>query len=191
VSPSLWDVLTENDALPDPAMVTLEGNSGMADVREQLKRVTAPGFTDTVRESLSESIKGALATPLDDVIAGALGKYGDLLKYCDKTKHPPEEICVVPISSYTIQSAHKPHIDILINGVSKGKLELEVLVVLTIEAATLKIRDGRIWEIRTGACKAEGRLRCGSTVLAEKKLKPINLPGTLTFKSGIAIAGGL
>jgi hypothetical protein len=37
-----------------------------------------------------------------------------------------------------------------------------VRLALTIESATLKIRDGRIWEIRTGACKAEGSLKMRS-----------------------------
>lgn len=187
MNPSLWDVLTDNDALPDPAVATLEGDSGMADVREQLSRIKAPGFAATVRDSLVESIKGALATPLDDVIGGALGKFDELLKYCDKEKHPPGEISVVPIGSYTIRSVHKPHIDVLVNGVRKGGIEFEVAVALTIEAATLKIRDGRIWEMRTGACKAEGSLRCGAKTIAEKKLRPINLPGTIPFAAGIPI----
>lgn len=187
MSPSLWDILTDNDALPEPGVVTLEGDSGMADVHEQLKRISAPGFSASVRDSLVESIKGALSTPLDDVIGGALAKYDELLKYRDTAKHPPGEISVVPIASHTIRSVHKPHVDILLNGVQKGRIEFEASVAVTLDAATLKIHDGRIWEIRTGACKAEGSLRCGPKVIAEKKLRPINLPGTIAFKSGIAI----
>ena len=189
MSLSLWDALTDNDALPEPAAVALQGDSGMADVREALKGVTAPGFAATVRDSLVESLKGALATPRDDVIGGALSKYNHLRQYCDTTKHPPGEISVVPLSTHRIESKHKPHVDVLINGVPKGRIEFEVVVALTIEAATLKIRDGRIWEIKTGACKAEGSIRCGPALLMEKKPRPINLPGTLTFKSGIAISG--
>ncbi len=186
--PTLWQVLTDNDALPDAAVVTLEGDSGMAGVREQLLRVSAPEFAATVRDSLLESVKGVLATPLEDILGNALGTYRELLKYCDKTRHPPEEICVVPLSSRTIQSTHQPHVDILIDGVPKGKIDFEARIALTIEAVTLKIRDGKIWEIKTGACKAEGSLRCGSAVLAEKKMRPIALPGTVTFASGVPIA---
>lgn len=186
--PSLWQVMFENDSLPDEAVVILEEHSGMADVREQLRQVTTAGFAEGVRDSLAESIKGLLNTPLADVIGVAWGKTRDLLEYCDKAKHPPAEIAIVPLSKHTIESTHKPYVDILINGAPKGRIDFELRIALTIESATLKVQNGRIWEIRTGECKAEGSLRSGRAFLAEKKLRPIALPGTVKFAEGIAIA---
>jgi hypothetical protein len=186
--PSVWQVLFENDSLPDPAVVTLEEHSGMADVREQLRQVTAAGFAEGVRDSLADSLKALLNIPLGDVIGAAWGKARELLEYRDKTKHPPEEIAIVPLSQRTIESTHKPYVDILINGTPKGRIDFEVRIALTIESATVKIQNGRIWEIRTGKCKAEGSLKCGPALLAEKKLRPIALPGTVKFAEGLTIA---
>jgi len=188
MSLSLWQILTDGDALPDPAAVTLEGDSGMADVREQLSHVKAPGFAGMVRDSLLESVETALSTPVDSIIGDALGKYDELRQYRDTAKHPPGEKSVVPMSSRTIESVHKPHVDVLIDGVPKGRIEFEARIALTIEAITLKIHDGRIWEIRLGACKAEGSLRCGPKVLIEKKSRPIELPGLIELTAGLPIA---
>jgi hypothetical protein len=184
---SLWQFFFEEGALDEPAVVKLEADAGMGDVNDQLRKVTAAGFADGVRSSMAESLKGLLATPLEDIIGGAWGKYRELLKYCDKTKHPPDEISTVPLLAHTIESTHKPHLDILIDGVRKGRVDFTARVALTIESATLKIRDGRIWEIRTGACKAEGSLKCGPELLIQKQSKPIALPGTLEFAAGVPI----
>jgi hypothetical protein len=184
--PTLYEVMFENDAPLDAAVVM--GEPAMAGVREQLSQVTAAGFADGVRDSLGDTIKGLLNISLGDVIGASFGKARVLLEYCDEKKHPATEVSIVPLSKHTVESKHKPYVDIMINGVPKGRLEFELRVAVTIESATLKVQNKRIWELRTGACKLEGSLKSGGVLLVEKKAKPIALPGLIAFAEGIAIA---
>jgi hypothetical protein len=81
-----------------------------------------------------------------------------------------------------------PYLEILLTGLPPQRIDFVVRVALTIEAATLRIQDGRIWEARTGACTAEGSLSCGPATLAERKTRSLVLPGAITFPEGVEIA---
>ena len=184
---TLWALIADGPAVPETALISVEADSGMEPVRETLRHVSSAGYASTVRSALNDGLRGILSTPLDDVIAGAFARYADLLQYCDASRHPPEKINVVPLMSRDVASTLEPSLDVYINGVRVRSIPFEVVVSILIESATLKIQGGRIHEIRLGSCTGKASLACSGKTVLEGKTKTIELPGALTFGSGVPI----
>ena len=55
--------------------------------------------------------------------------------------------------------------DIMVNDVAVGRLEFEIDLRLDLEGVLLKIRDGKIWEIKAGRCSGKGVCKCGKVTL--------------------------
>ena len=187
-STTLWDALFDEPRLPDAVAVKLEADTAMAPVVAWLRTVTLSGAAAAVRQSLADSLQAALGLTLGDILGEALSTYKDLLEYTDSARHPPGEVSLVPLGKRVIESSHKPYVEVLIAGQPVGRLELKARVALTIEAAMLKIRGGRIWELQTGVAFVDATLECGPAMLVEKKSRNLKLPGTIAFAGGVAIA---
>jgi hypothetical protein len=134
-----------------------------------------------------EKIADILDIGILDIMVMTWKKYGILLKYADSEKCPPGETFLVPLVDHTIKSEHCPSIEILINGKPVGKINFHITISLIIEGIILKIQDGKIKEITTGACKGKGCVMCENIVILEKKTLPICLPGSISLGEGIPI----
>jgi hypothetical protein len=122
-----------------------------------------------------------------DIMVKAWNKYKILLKYLDKEKYPPDETFLVPLAEHTINSEHRPSIDILINDQPVGNIEFSITFSIMLEGIILKIQDGKIKGINTGTCKGKGTLKCENVVILEKKTASIPLPGSIDLGEGIPI----
>jgi hypothetical protein len=185
---TLWHLFFDIAESPGPTMVTLEAHPAMAGVRERLSKASVGGLADALKDSLAGSLRDVLSTPMDQVVGAAWSTYGDVLEYADADKHPASEVSLVPLVSHTIESTHEPYLEILIDGKPEGRIDFDVRVAVTIDGATLKIQAGKIWEVRTGSCSAEGRVLCGPATLAKREARELVFPGKLSFPSGIQIA---
>jgi hypothetical protein len=186
-APALWNVLFDGDESVHSTAARLEAHPDLGDLRERLTRVSVPGFADAVRSTVAERLQAVLATPIDEIIGGALSTYRTLREYRDSKAHPPDEVALVPLLTHTIESTHHPYLEILIDGLPPRKIPFEVRAALVIDGATLQIQGGRIRELRVGSCKGEGSLSCGAVVLIEPKTRSIPLPGVIRFADGIPI----
>jgi hypothetical protein len=187
-SANLWDALFDERRLPDAVAVRVEADTGMAPVVAWLKTATLGGAVASVRESLAEGLQQALNTPLTEIVGTACSTYKDLLEYADATRHPAGEVSLVPLGKHVVESTHAPYVQVFIAGNKVGHIEFKARVALTIESAILKIRDGRIWELQTGAASAEASLELGPAVLVHPKSRQVKFPGRVEFSKGLPIA---
>ena len=67
------------------------------------------------------------------------------------------------------------------------EIEFEVTLSLTIEAAILRIQDGRIMSARIGKVFGTGTIKCEGATLFSRPTKAVTLPLTLSFGTGIVI----
>ena len=101
-----------------------------------------------------------------------------------------------PLASQA-ETTLRPSVEILINQQPAGMIPLEVSLAMVVNGGLLTIKAGEIREVRIGKLEASGILAMAGVTLAEKKLKPIELPGTLRLAErkriaapGPPVAGG-
>lgn len=182
---TLWQFLFAPGAAAEAAGV--EARDELRDVRNAV----AEKFPAPVRAALSrtvdDNVKQMLDVPIGNLIVGAWATARTLAKYSDDRQHPPEEIVLLPLKEHTIKSAHKPSIDVVVNDQSIEAVTFDLDLALTLQGAMLKIQAGRIRELHVGQCAGRGTLKCGATVLVERKTRTVRLPGVLTFPNGVPI----
>lgn len=174
------------DALEGASLVDLE-----ADIQEQLPKVSM----GSVKEEMSAKIGEVLDVGFDEVLVSAWKKVQGLQEYADPEKHPPEETLLVPLAKHSIQSAHRPHVDLKIKNVLIGSVQLEVQLALKLEGVVLRVQAGRIHDLRAGACQASGSLKCqlkskvGTKELLslERATPKFQLVGAISLGDGFAI----
>jgi hypothetical protein len=149
-----------------------------------------PGLSwDSVSGEIREQTAKLLDVGLDEIIFGAWKKLGDLQKYRDKKKYPPDETILAPLAEHEIKSSHDPYIEVLVNDKPVGRITFSINVALNLQGVVLKIRDGKIWEVKSGKCQCRGTLKCGDQVLFDKKLLNVDLPAVITLREGFPIPG--
>lgn len=134
-------------------------------------------------------LKELLDIDIVDVMAWGWERYGEIRKYADGEKYPPDETYFVPIAEGAIRSVHRPYVEITINETVKEKVTFDVVFTLSVKGVVLGIQGGRIRQIRTGSCKGKGTVKLGNVLLAEKETEPIELPGSIDLGEGIALTG--
>lgn len=175
----------KNLLLPDE---TEANGSGWADdaIDDALSKIPLPnaeGFKKTITDAIAEILDIGLA----DIFVGAWNRYKLLEDYCNREKYGPDEILLVPMGKHTIQSTHKPAINIEISDVSVYRLVFDIDLTLELEGLVLQVRDGKIREISSGNCEGRGTVKWGDKVLIERKTPKIDLPGSITLGDGIEI----
>jgi hypothetical protein len=125
---------------------------------------------------LAPKICELLDIKIPDVLIAAWKKVEDLRAVLEKSKLTPDETVYLELAQHTINSEHKPSVDVKIKGATVKKIELVIQLGFNLKGFLLKIQNGAIRELQTGQCEAKGTIKYGGLTVAEKKLEPIKLP---------------
>ena len=82
---------------------------------------------------------------------------------------------MVPLDQHTISWKQEPALDFTCDGVKVYSLRFAVELELHLSPGVLRVRDGRIREIISGTCDADGKLSVANFKLAERKTPRIAL----------------
>lgn len=150
---------------------------------------TAPTLLQNrVAQSVTEALKAALAVPVVDILTSAWTARRELKQYLDRSKFPREELMDHALGKHEIRSTHRPKLQIMLDHSPMGaEFEFDVTVALNVEAAVLRVQDGRIMHAQIGKAFGSGTIKCEEATLFARASKPIVMPQTLSFGSGIAI----
>jgi hypothetical protein len=123
-----------------------------------------------------------------DILAAAWNTRRELLQYADRAKYPAGQIVDHAIAKHEIKSTHRPRLQIMLDHSPLGpEIEFEVIVGLKLEAAILRIQDARIMGARLGKVSGTGTIKCEGATLFSRPTKPVDLPLTISFGTGLAI----
>lgn len=186
VENTLWDFFGSHPLTDNQAGAVWSGEC-LSKVGQELRgRVPGP-FWSSARRAIDHALHQLLNVPMSQIIAGGWNQYRALTEYRDRKKHPSEEVALFPLGQHTITSTHKPQIEILVNDRRIGSIDFEIRLAMEIEAAILKIQDGRIWEVEVGSCRGGGTLMFGPAILFERKTGKVRLPAVISFPRGVSI----
>src|SRR6266550_7198657 len=136
---------------------------------------------------LAPKVCELLDIKIPDVLAAAWKKVTDIQAVMEKSQKTPDETIYLELAQHTINSEHKPSIDVKIKGATVKKIELVIQLGFNLKGFLLKIQNGAITEMQTGQCEAKGTIKYGGLTIAEKKLEPIKLPFSIPIPSQLPI----
>lgn len=136
---------------------------------------------------VARQLADLLDVDLSHVLVAAWRKHEEIIKYRDSDKYPPGEVNLVPLAEHTVSSQHSPSIQPIINEIHLPPITFDVTLKLTLKGAMLKILDARIIEILVGSCTGNGSVTYAGQALVERETAPVNFPGSIALKKGIAI----
>ena len=134
---------------------------------------------------LAQKVCELLDIKIPNILVAAWKKAKELQTVLEKSKSAPDEVVYLELAEHSINSDHKPSIDVRIKGASVKKIELPVQLAFKLKGFVLKIQNGGIKEMQTGHCEAKGTIMYGTLTIAEKKLAPIKLPLSIPIPSSI------
>lgn len=119
--------------------------------------------------------------PIPDIFLASWKKANTLQTVLEESRKSPESVMNVELGEHTIVSQHEPSIEVKIQNATVKKLEFTLRLGFILKGFNLKIRNGEIEEIQTGTCQVKGTVEYEKITIAEKKLAPITLPGSIRF----------
>jgi hypothetical protein len=145
-----------------------------------------------IEERISQEIKGIkwsaamsdlvpkicdlLEIKVDGVLLSAWKKAAEIKTLLEKSRQTPEQTTYVELAEHSINSEHKPSIDVKLRGAKVKSVALLVQLGFKLRGFVLKIKNGAIIEMQAGQCEVKGTVKFSGLTIAEKKLAPIKLP---------------
>lgn len=171
------------DVMPTAKQLeALESTTAIKSLRDSISIRAPRGAWPAVVAAVMNATDDLLSVNVAEVLVAAWTAQGIVRQYADPNNHPPNETLVVPLVTHTIESVHKPYVELLIGDQSLGRVDFEIDLEVTLEGALLTIRDGKIVEVRVGSCEGKGRIDCEGVTIAQTNLKPILLPDVISVK---------
>lgn len=152
----------------------------------------------TLRQWMSEEVKGIktaampdigakiaelLEVPIPDILVASWKKTDALRDLLDESRKTPDAVMSLELGEHTINSQHRPHIEIRIKNLPGKKIEFTLKLLFKLKGFILRIQNGAIREMQAGTIDMKGSLEYQGLTIAEKKLAPVNLPGTISLES--------
>lgn len=152
--------------------------------QERIKK-EAKGIKWVAMSDLAGKVYELLDIEIPNILVAAWKKAQELQTALEKSRSTPDKVNYLGLAEHTINSDHKPSIDVRLRGATVKKIELAVHLEFKLKGFVLKIQNGGIKEMQTGSCEAKGTIKYGTLIIAEKKLEPIELPGSIPIPSSI------
>src|SRR5215813_2978594 len=156
-------------------------------VEERIKKEVKDVKFPAALHDLGPKICELFNVPLPDVMVTSWKKVGGLQELLEKSRNSPDEVMYLELAQHSINSEHKPHLEMRIKDLPAKKIEFLVKLLFNLKGFVLKVKAGAIQEIQTGACEVKGTISYAGNVIVEKKLTPIKLPGHVPVPAALGL----
>ena len=127
-----------------------------------------------------------LRLDLGDVLMRGWAKHSDLKAAGRRTVQEPGSEEVVTLSTHAISSTHRPYVDVRVDDVLLSRVQLAILLSLTVTGLVAVVRDGCLIEVRSGSCRLKGTLDCEGVRIGERATS-FALPERLRIPAGLRL----
>ena len=152
-------------------------------IKKEVKDVKFPAALHDLGPKICELFN----VPLPDVMVTSWKKVGGLQALLEKSRNSPDEVMYLELAQHSINSEHKPHLEMRVKDLPVKKIEFLVKLAFNLKGFVLKVKAGAIQEIQTGACEVKGTISYAGQVIVEKKLSPIKLPGAIPVPAALGL----
>lgn len=127
-----------------------------------------------------------LRLDLGDVLMRGWAKHSDLKAAGRRTVQEPGSEEVVTLATHTISSTHRPYVDVRVDEVLLSRVQLAIVLSLTVTGLVAVVRDGSLIEVRSGSCRMTGTLDCEGVRIGERATS-FDLPERLRIPAGLRL----
>ena len=132
---------------------------------------------------LAAKIGELLDVPLPGIFLTSWKKTNVLNDLLAESQKTPEEVLNLELGEHTINSQHRPHIEVRVQNTTIKRIEFTLRLVFNLKGFVLKVQNGAITEMVPGICEVRGTLDYQGLTIAEKKLAPVTLPGSIPLQA--------
>jgi hypothetical protein len=183
----LADVLFPNGDPAAEVQRLLQQRSALEPIGAALKGVPAHLAGGATGE-IGRVAAGLLHMDLVDVLASGWKKYDALAAAARATLETPGEEQVVDLVTHRISSTYRPRIDLVVDEMPAGSIDLEVDVTVVLHAVVGVVADGRLTSLRSGRADLEAELSCEGIPITSAR-REIDLTIDIDLGSGVVLAG--
>lgn len=130
-------------------------------------------------KALGEHVFDLLDLNVVDILLAGWKKHQGVRRALRETAVDPSRTAVIHIAHHTLDSTHTPSIELRAQGRKVIELSFPIELAFDIEAVELTVRAGAVREIRPGGVKVRGTVKLENTVILERELSSIKLPGQI------------
>ena len=161
--------------------------AGMEAVKHQAGDAISKFGGKAFADGLENALAGSFEMSLGGILAAAWSKRRELQKYLEK----PEATNYLRLIKHTVNSDHKPEVEVMLNEKVVAKFQFEVKFKLEIDGANLMIHEGMIKKITAVSGKGSCTISYKGYELYKKESQQFDLPGEAEFNPGIVIRSSL
>lgn len=140
------------------------------------------GIKTAALPDMAEKVAELFDIPIPNIFLTSWKKAAGIQSLLEESRSDPETVMNAELGDHTINSQHRPHIEIRIQNKAVKKIEFTLKLIFNLKGFVLKIQNGGIRGMQTGLCEVRGQMEYQGLVIAEKKLAPIALPGLVSFE---------
>jgi len=136
---------------------------------------------------VSEKLEQMFDIRVTDILAAAWKDYQALIDCADPAKHSADETISLPMADHHVETSLKPCLEITVGERPPVRITFEIACELELKGLVVKVQNACIRELRIGACRAKGSVKCEGMQLIRRETKDLDLPGRLGLSPGIPI----
>ncbi|UQX04521.1 hypothetical protein [Streptomyces sp. RerS4] len=178
-------LLGPEEQAPEVLADSLQAQGAVTGLLPGVRGLTSAADRAVGRE-LATVVNGFLDLDLVSLVTSGWSKYRALKEAARRTLRYPGSEEVVALANHTITSAHRPSVDLLVDGVQYATVPVHLTVLFRISGLVGVVRDGLLVAVRSGQCAVEAKLAVRDTVVASRDRR-LDLPATLRLREPIAL----
>jgi hypothetical protein len=157
----------------------LEQRSALVPAVRRLAGVPS-GLVGVAAGRVGSIVAGFLELGTFDLLAAGWRRYEPLTRAARRTVGPSGEEQVVELATHRVTCAHRPSVDLELDGVPVGSVDVQVDVAFVLHGVRAVVAAGRLTALRSGVIDVEASLACdGVEVAAASRRIDLELEGGL------------
>ncbi len=159
------------------------------EVAKQVSSLPQPISWSRVQSEVAGVLSTALNTSLLDAWAHAWEKCQSLRDDVEQSHKSPDTVVLSPLVEHSIASSLHPYIEIFVGAKRIQKITFDVTVTTQLKGLVLGLKDAHIVSLQLAQCEWAGAITTQEVTLIHRELKKLDLPGRITLKRSISLAG--
>jgi hypothetical protein len=139
-------------------------------------------------DQVADELCGYLQENLVSIFAGAWAKYAELKKCARETCEHPESTETVAFGQHDFAYEIAPQIDVLLDHVKVATIPFQIGITFSFSGLELVVKKGAVCRILSGTCDCKAEIRCAGSMIWERTVRKLDLPGELDLKHPIVLA---
>ncbi len=165
-------MITTSRSLPSVRALIFPGAESAPQVEQQLEERSAlepavrrlasvpSGLVRVASEKVASIVAGFLEMDAFDLLLAGWRKYETVMTAARETVQNPREEQVVELATHRVTSSHRPKIDLEVDEVDVGSLDVQIDVTFVLHAVRAVVVAGRLTALRSGLVDIEAKLSC-------------------------------